>query len=268
MLKRLFFLSLLLLMIGGGVLFYMGNRATSVPDWFDPDLTLSEIADDSGLTETLAQLAEPTTVARTETRSVVPDPPTESIRQAQPTEPAGNSGQTTAPQRTDSFNHGNPPKVPAELQLDEPQLNALLLRGLESRPDGRRARRATKVIQVNLLADRMAVGGVTNIEKLLEATESDRERAAIQRLTRLAPFIKGRDFYLGIEGRPAARNGKLAFDDMTVKVGQLSFDPQQLAERFGLEDKLAKQEMAVRLPDLNLESVRIEDENLLLSLVQ
>ncbi|MEM7582709.1 MAG: hypothetical protein AAF560_04965 [Acidobacteriota bacterium] len=267
MLKKLVLFVLLIALAIGGAIFYLGNQATDVPEWFDPEASLAELSDDAALTETLAHLgdrarglapaaaetkAAPPPVASSEPQPYgTPDPPAAPPSSPEP-DTSASAAQTAQP----------------AVALDEPQLNALLQRGLEARSEGRRARQATKVIQANLLEDRMAVGGVTNVEKLMSAAESERERALIQRLTRLAPFIQGRDFYLGVEGRPVARQGKLAFDGLTLKVGQLSFDPQELAERFGLEDKLAEQEMAVALPDLPLEDVRIEDEQLLLTLAR
>ncbi|MEM7356157.1 MAG: hypothetical protein AAF657_35405 [Acidobacteriota bacterium] len=244
MLKKLLLILFLLFSLAVGIVFYLWNRAAELPDWYD---------------EAASSTAEPATI---------PTPST-----AEPAEANGATAPSPGPSQAPK--QALTPRSAArqlrqdrQLRLDEPQLNSLMQQALDSRRDGRRIRQATKALRAELDGNRLVVGGVTDVDRLLATAENDRERAAIRKLTRLVPWIRGQDFYFGVRGRPKARNGQLELDDLTVQVGQLSFAPEDLADRFGLADELAEQDLSVGLPDLRLADVRVENDTLLLSVAE
>ncbi len=254
MLKKLFLAVLLVLAVAAAGLFYVGRKATQLPDWYDPDATSAEMV------EVGDSLGEPS--AQTGSGK-----PTRSTSSAE-------GPRATAPPRVET-----PADVAREvrrelkqeaardgtLRLDEEELNALLGRALASEPDGRRVHDATLAVRATFEGDRLVVGAITDLERLSAAARDGKERAAIGKLKRLAPWIQGREFYLGVEGQPRARDGKLTFDGVAVKVGQLAFDPAQLLALVGLPADRLDRELAVRLPDAELEDVRIEGDTLLMS---
>jgi len=225
MLKKLFLALLLLALAAGGVVFYLTQQATDLPDWYEGE-------------------REPVTEPGASTTPLPPPLPARAV-------PATGF---------------DPPPLAGgrrELRLDERQLNELVEKSLDAKPDGRRARRATRAIHAGLAGDRLRIGAVTDLDRLLAAAETDKERAAVTKLTRLVPWIRGREFHLAVEGRPRAAGGELALDDVTVRVGRLSFEPEELLSVFGLADK--HRQVAVRLPDMELEDARVENEMLWLS---
>lgn len=231
MLKKIFFLFLVLLIAGLGAAFYFGRQAAQLPDWY------SETRDEEPALDDPIPLDDPLDL-----RS--PAAPASGLPRA--TRPGGAKGRQ--PRR-----------------LDEPELNRLLRRNLEARAEGRRALEATKAVHAELAGDRLVIGAVTDIATLMAATRNERERRVIRRLTRYLPWLEGRDFYVGVEGLPRVRDGKLAFDEVRVKVGNLSLDPFELADILGLDSERLDRELAVRLSDLDLQDVRIEDGSLVLS---
>ncbi len=257
MLKKLFLALLLVLAVAAAGLLYLGRQATTLPDWYDPDAVAA------GTAEVGDTLAEPVT----QTGSGEPARPTSSAE----------SPRATAPSRVET-----PADVAREvrrelkqeaardgtLRLDEGELNALLERALASDPDARRVRDATRAVRATFEDDRLVVGAITDLDRLTAAARDAKERAAIGKLKRLAPWIGGREFYLGVEGQPQARDGRLTFDGVSVKVGQLAFDPAQLLALVGLPADRLDRELAVRLPEAELEDVRIEGDVLLLSLTE
>ena len=230
MLKKLLLALLLLALTAGGGVVYLTRQATDLPDWYRP-----ETASEPGLPAAAAL------------------PPPLPARAVPPT----------------GFEAPPGPDGRRELRLDERQLNELVRRSLDAELDGRRARQATKAIHADLDGDRLRIGAVTDLDRLLAAAGSEKERSVIRRLTRLAPWIRGRDFHLAVEGRPRAVAGELALDDLTVRIGQLSFEPEELLGALGLADehrRAAVRRAAVRLPDMTLEAARVENEMLWLSL--
>ncbi len=262
MLKKLFLAVLILLAVAGVALLFLGRQAAQLPDWYDPD------AEAPGRPEG-AQMEGRPEGARMEGR-----PEGAQVEQslAEPVTRSGSGSPATAGPAVVSSARDLRRELKQEaarsgtLRLDEEELNALLGRALTSEPDGRRVRDATRAVRATIEGDRLALGAVTDLDRLTAAARDDRERAAIRKLRSLAPWLAGRDFYLGVEGRPQARGGKLTFDGVAVKVGQLSFDPAQLLALVGLPADRLDRELAVRLPDAELEGIRIEGDSLLLSL--
>ncbi len=250
MLKKLFLAVLILLAVAAGVLFFLWRQAAQLPDWYKPDA-----ASPGPVEERQVEPAE-----RTGSRA----PTAEST----PAAVAGSQETPTAVARALRRQLKQEAARNGTLRLDQQELNALLKRALASDPDGRRIRDATRAVRATIDGDRLSVGAVTDLDLLAAAASDARERDAIRKLRRLVPWILGQDFYLGVEGRPQARGGKLAFDGVAVKVGQLSFDPAQLLALLGLPADRLDRELAVRLPDAKLEDVRIEDGSLLLSLAE
>ncbi len=242
MLKKLIFAVLFLVAAGGVALFFLWRQAVRLPDWYDPN---AEAVVEQSLT-TPARTATrggPATATGSETEA---SPITRDVRRELKQEAA--RGGT--------------------LRLDEGELNALLRRALRSDPDGRRVGDATRAVRATLDGERLILGAVTDLDRLKAAAHDAKERAAIDKLSRVAPWIRGREFYLGVEGRPRAEGGELTFDGVTVNVGQLSFDPAQLLALVGLPPDRLDRELNLRLPDVELEDVRIEGDALLLSLAE
>ncbi len=244
MLKKLFLAVLILLAVAAGVLFYLWHQAARLPDWYDPDAGVA------GMVETQVEPGAPTGSGPSATAAGSPSD-----------SPAAIARDLRRELKREAAQGGT-------MRLDQQELNALLGRALDSEPDGRRVRDATRAVHASIEGDRLAVGAVTDLDRLAAAARDDRERAAIRKLSRLAPWIHGRDFYLGVEGQPRARGGELTFDGVTVKVGQLSFDPAQLLAMVGLPADRLDRDLAVRLPDVELEDIRIEGDSLLLSLAE
>ena len=260
MLKKLFLAILLLVAAGIGALFLLWRQAARLPDWYDPGAEAPAAVEQS-LTDPAAG-----TGSGPET---VPGPavaPSDQAREA----PAASSedGAQVAVDRDLRRQLRQEAARSGTLRIDQGELNALLQRALRSDPDGRRVHGATRAVRATLEGERLIIGAVTDLDRLNAAARDAEERAAIGKLRRLAPWIAGRDFYLGVEGRPRARDGELTFDGVTVNVGRLSFDPTQLLSLVGLPADRLDRELAVRLPDAELEDVRIEGDVLVLSLAE
>lgn len=254
-------LAVLLLVAAGIVaLFFLWRQAARLPDWYDPAAEAPTAIEQS--------LTDPAAGAGSES-ATIPGPAVGSSRQDHEAPAARSGDEAPAPVDRDLRQELKQEAARSGiLRLDEGELNALLQRALRSDPDGQRVRDATRAVRATLEGERLIVGAVTDLDRLSAAARDAKERAAVGKLRRLAPWIRGRDFYLGVEGRPRARDGELTFDGVTVNVGQLSFDPAQLLSLVGLPADRLDRELAVRLPDAELEDVRIEGDALLLSLAE
>lgn len=152
----------------------------------------------------------------------------------------------------------------SEVRFDDRQLSALVVRALDEHADGRRVRRATKAIHASVAGERLTIGAVTDLERLRGAAENDEQREAIRKLVDVAPWIGGRDFYVGLSGRPRARGGRVYLEDLKVDVGGVSVDAAFLAARLGVSADAVAGGVELPLAELGLADVRIEDGLLVL----
>ncbi|MEE8524750.1 MAG: hypothetical protein V3T72_12520 [Thermoanaerobaculia bacterium] len=212
------------------------RQLTRLPDWYAVATDLSSDAD-----------------GRSATPQTAPDP----SRSSRPVTVAGRD--------PDEIRRSSSGRV----ELDERQLNELLIRGLDEHRNGRRLKRAAKAVRASIHGDRLEVGVVTNLADMAAVAENGRESEIVRRIERFAPWLKGRDFYLGARGKPRVKNGNLFFDrDVELVIGGVGFNAADTAARFGVPQEELDAGAELPIAGLRLEGIEIHGDSVVLSLAE
>ncbi|HIK42844.1 hypothetical protein [Thermoleptolyngbya sp. M55_K2018_002] len=154
----------------------------------------------------------------------------------------------------------------APVELDGPQVNQIVAAAIAQSPEGR------ELLQNGFsttIEDGQIKGGVVvNLSELPTDGLTDQERAALDRVLAFVPALGRRGVYLGIEGNPTVRNGKLRLDEnMTVKVGNLSLPASVVAGQLGLSlaELEARINAEVEARGIELRDVRVEGDRLIIN---
>jgi hypothetical protein len=85
----------------------------------------------------------------------------------------------------------------------------------------------------------------------------ERERSAIEGVTRVIPGLGNREIYVGVAGRPRAENGVVILgDDLTLKLGRLNLPFSQISNQLGVPVESLEREIN---RELQSKGIQIQD---------
>lgn len=152
------------------------------------------------------------------------------------------------------------------VELNSQQVNQLVAEAIARSPEGQAL--LQNGFSTTIEDGQIKGGVVVNLSELPTDGLTEQERAALDRVLAFVPALGRRGVYLGIEGNPTVRNGKLQFDEnMTVKVGNLSLPASVVASQLGLS--LTKLEARINAElearGIDLRDVRVEGDRLVIN---
>lgn len=142
-----------------------------------------------------------------------------------------------------------------QLQLSEPEFNALLMASLQSDVDGRRLLSVSDALNAQIREDELELGLVLDLDKvaLLDAEARD----AVNRVTDALPFLDKSKLFLAVTGEPIARDGGIAFGkDFTVTIGMLPISSSLLSQLGVPVHKASNASLPLRY--LRVQSIKLE----------
>lgn len=144
-----------------------------------------------------------------------------------------------------------------EVKLDEKELNDLLVSKISKDVANGEFSQAVKGSNTTIRNGKVESGAVLSISDIpvdqLEASEKE----ALQKAIATFPNLKNKEVYVGIEGKPKAENGQLAFDDNTnIKLGNLSFTVLELSNRLGVPKERVEEAINLDLKELNVSEMK------------
>ena len=149
-------------------------------------------------------------------------------------------------------------KTGGQVKLDGEQLNQFIGHKLAQDSKLRQVLPSTKAIHSDIKDGKLQIGAVVNTSKLLETNLSAQERVVVDQLIQKIPQLQNRDIYVGVQGTPQLKDGKLVLGkDSQIKVGNLSFTPAQIAARLNLPVERVEQELALNVQKLNLKDIKL-----------
>lgn len=154
----------------------------------------------------------------------------------------------------------------APVELNGAQVNQIVTAAIARSPEGQAL--LQNGFSTTIEDGQIKGGVVVNLSELPTDGLTEQERAALDRVLAFVPALGRRGVYLGIEGNPTVRNGKLQFDEnMTVKVGNLSLPASVVASQLGLS--LTKLEARINAElearGIDLRDVRVEGDRLVIN---
>jgi hypothetical protein len=108
-------------------------------------------------------------------------------------------------------------------------------------------------------------GGLVNLGQLAHNGKPGVQTAALNKLTDKLTFLKNRDVYIGIIGTPIVSGKKIKFgDDTEIKVGNMKFTISQLAKTLGVSPAKIQQMIDLQLQqqNFNVDRVKLDQHGL------
>jgi hypothetical protein len=220
----IFKLLAVILVLGGGGLYYIWQEATKLPDDYVSDTTKQNPG-----TQTPPLQANQITASAEVSKQKIIAP----IEQAK-------IGQ----------------KI--DVQLSDRDLNNLVLSKLATSQPNKQLPAGIKGVKTNIKDGKIQIGALVNLGELVENSKPGSQTEALGQLTDKLTFLKDRDVFIGIEGKPIVEGSKVKFsEDTEIKVGGMNFTIAQLAENLGVSPAKIQQMIDLQLQQKNFQIDRV-----------
>lgn len=212
--KKIGIILLVLIAAPLSIAYYYWQQATKLPDWYTADKTIAPQKSDGAELEI--------------------EVPQEMLEKKTPTGTQVSSGKRV------------------EVKLDEKKLNDLLISQISQNVANGELSRAVKGSNTTIQNGKVESGAILNISEIPVDRLEANEKAALKKAIKTFPTLKNKEVYVGIEGKPKAENGQLAFDDNTnIKLGNLSFTVLELSNKLGVPKERVEKAINLDLRELN-----------------
>lgn len=226
--KILFRLFLLAFIGGGGSFYYIWQQATKLPDEYVEAIE-----------------------ANKQDSATVPLQPSQITSQA-----TASRNKITQPIATAKVGQ----KI--AVKLTDRDLNNLIVDKLASAQADRQIPSGISGINTTIKDGRINTGALVNIDRLARDSKPGSKTAGLTKLTDKLPFLKDRDVYIGIVGKPMFDGKRIEFDESTqIKVGNMNFTITQLSENLGVSPEKIQQAIDLKLQQKGLKIDRIDLQN-------
>jgi hypothetical protein len=226
--KVLFRLFLIALIGGGGTLYYIWQQATKLPDEY-VDAVAANTQDSQSLPIPPSQITSQATVTRNKIMQPIA---------------AAKVGQKIA------------------LKLTDRDLNNLIIDKIATSQSDRQIPSGISGINTSIKDGRINTGALVNLDKLARDAKPGSKTAGLTKLTDKLPFLKDRDVYIGIVGKPMFDGKRIEFDESTqIKVGNMNFTITQLSENLGVSPDKIQQAIDLKIQQKGLKIDRIDLQN-------
>ncbi len=144
------------------------------------------------------------------------------------------------------------------VKLSDRDLNNLLVSNLADSQPTKQIPVGIKGIKTKIEAGKVYAGAMVNLDKLAQNGQSAGRSAALKKLTDKLTFLKERDVYIGISGKPVVNGSQIKLDPSTqIKVGNMQFTIAQLAETLAVSPDKIQQAISLQLQQPNFKVDRI-----------
>jgi hypothetical protein len=117
-------------------------------------------------------------------------------------------------------------------------------------------------VNTSIKDGKIRTGALVNIDRLARDSQPGSQTAALTKLTEKLPFLKDRDVYIGIVGKPIVKDGRIKLDnDTQIKIGKVTFTVAQLAQNLGVSEEKIQTAIELKLQQQNLKVDRINLDN-------
>jgi hypothetical protein len=148
------------------------------------------------------------------------------------------------------------------VKLNDRDLNNLVVANLAASQPTKQIPVGIKGIKTKIEAGKVYAGAMVNLDKLAQNGQSAGRSAALKKLTDKLTFLKERDVYIGISGKPIVNGSKIELEPNTqIKVGNMKFTIAQLAETLAVSPDKIQQAISVQLQQPNFKVDRINLDN-------
>ena len=227
--KKILIKLILLALVGGaGSVYYLWQQATKLPDEYVEAISATK-TDSPDLPLPSRQISEQATVSKSKITTPID---------------RAKVGQKVA------------------VKLNDRDLNNLVVAKLANSQTNKQVPAGVKGISTNIKNGKIHTGALVNLDKLAKDGKPGSQAAALSKITDRLPFLKDRDVYIGIVGKPVVEGNRIKFDEDTqIKVGNMNFTISQLAENLGVSEAKIQQAIDFQLQQQNLQVNRVDLTN-------
>jgi uncharacterized protein (DUF433 family) len=148
------------------------------------------------------------------------------------------------------------------VKLNDRDLNNLIVSKIATSQPNKQIPIGIKGIKTNIKDGKIHTGALVNLDQLARNGQSGTQIAALSKLTNKLTFLKDRDIYIGIVGKPIVDGTQIKFDtDTQIKVGKMNFTIAQLAEDLGIAPAKIQQAIDLHLQQQNFKVDSINLDN-------
>ncbi len=148
------------------------------------------------------------------------------------------------------------------VKLSDRDINNLVVAKLATSQQNKQVPVGIKGIKTNIKDGKIYTGAMVNLDQLVHSSKPGSQTAALSKLTDKLTFLKGRDVYVGIVGKPTVEGDRVKFStDTQIKIGNMNFTLAQLAENLGVSSAKLQQTLDLQLQQQNFKVNRINLDN-------
>lgn len=148
------------------------------------------------------------------------------------------------------------------VKLNNRDLNNLVVAKLANAQANKQVPAGIKGINTNIKDGKIYTGALVNLDRLVHDSPPGSQIAALSKLTDKLPFLKDRDIYIGMIGKPIVAGSRIEFDqDTQIKIGRMNFTISQLSENLGISPAKIQRVIDLKLQQHNLKIDRVNLEN-------
>jgi hypothetical protein len=149
-----------------------------------------------------------------------------------------------------------------DVKLSDRDLNNLVIAKLATSQPNQQVPTGIKRVKTNIKDGKIHIGAVVNLAQLAESGTPGSQTAALTKLTDKLTFLKDRDVFIGIVGKPIVEGSKVKFsEDTEIKVGGMNFTISQLADNLGVPPAKIQQMIDLQLQQKNFKIDRVNLSN-------
>jgi hypothetical protein len=224
MLKTIFKLLAVVLVAGGGGLYYVWQQAIKLPD----DYLKETVGSKQGTSAPPLQPSQITARAAVTTQKIVA--PIEQAKVGQ--------------------------KI--DVKLSDRDLNNLVIAKLATSQPNKQLPMGVKGVKTNIKDGKIHVGALVNLGQLAASGTPGSQTAALNKITGKLIFLKDLNIFVGIVGTPIVDSSKVKFsEDTEIKVGSISFTIAQIANNLGVAPAKIQQMIDLQLQQKNFKIDRV-----------
>lgn len=147
------------------------------------------------------------------------------------------------------------------VKLSDRDFNNLVVAKLAISQPSKQVPIGIKGIKTNIKDGKIYTGAMVNLDKLASNGKPGSSTAALGKLTNKLTFLKGRDVYIGIVGKPTISGSQIKFPpDTQIKIGNMNFTIAQLADNLGVSPEKLQQSIDLHIQSQNFTINRLNIE--------
>ncbi|HBB32043.1 MAG TPA: hypothetical protein DDZ80_23780 [Cyanobacteria bacterium UBA8803] len=248
--KKLLLILVLISCAGFGYIYYYWRQATKLPDWYATQaVSTQKTLDADQKSEILSAKARLQGKIDESLAKAEGDSQPSTLNSKQPTREPINSIESTVQEISPSQN--------VEIELSDREVNNLVLNQLAEKIGSHQVVANAPNVHTSIKDGTIETGAVVNLSELSSNDLATKEKAALEKALATFPFMKDKEIYVGIAGKPIVEDGQLKLgDNPEIKVGNLNFSLAELSQQLNIPEEKLKQKLNLAV---NLQKVAIND---------